>query len=155
MGNNAFCVTMKSADIRHFLIIIPTTHTIQLSAHAYFFDSQWTRVTARTVEIAKDTVTDALRSIEGLLWYVNYDYLNSRRKGDMRVEIVRDNEAAMDEMRSFVGGQSHQYWLWRGIDHTTGEPLAFYFCPGKHENLDKLLGLQAVFAIKIVYTDYN
>jgi transposase-like protein len=33
------------------------------------------KATARTLGIAKDTVTKALRGIEGLLWYVNYDYI--------------------------------------------------------------------------------
>jgi transposase-like protein len=37
-----------------------------------------TRATVRTLgRIAKDTVASALRSIEALLWYVNYDCLNS------------------------------------------------------------------------------
>jgi hypothetical protein len=49
-------------------------------------------VTARTLRIAKDTVTDALRSIEGLLWYVNYDYLNRHQNGGMTVELVLVNE---------------------------------------------------------------
>ncbi|MDR2071063.1 MAG: IS1 family transposase [Treponema sp.] len=112
-----------------------------------------TRATARTLEIAKDTVTDALRSIEGLLWYVNYDYLNNRRKGDITLEIVRANEAGMEEMWSFAGDQSHQYWLWWAIDHTTGEPVAFQFGTGEHENLDELSALLSPFDIKIVYTE--
>ncbi|MDR2394216.1 MAG: hypothetical protein LBD93_08700 [Treponema sp.] len=74
-----------------------------------------TRATARTLRIAKDTVTDALRSIEVLLWYVNYDYLNSHRNDAITVEFVSVNEA---EMGSFVGDQSHQFW--RVLDHNTG-----------------------------------
>jgi transposase-like protein len=70
-----------------------------------------TRATARTLGIAKDTVTDALRSIEAWLWYVNYDYLNSRGEG-IEVELVPVHEVEMDEMWSFVGDKSHQYWLW-------------------------------------------
>jgi transposase-like protein len=42
--------------------------------------------TTGTLRIVKDTVTDALRSIEALLWYANYDYLNSRRNGAITVE---------------------------------------------------------------------
>jgi transposase-like protein len=64
-----------------------------------------TRTTDGTLGTAKDTVTDALRSIEALLWYVNYDYLNNRGEGDIRVDLVTVNEAEMDEMWSFVGGQ--------------------------------------------------
>jgi hypothetical protein len=93
-----------------------------------------TRATARTLGIAKDAVTDALGSIEG----VNYDYLNSRQNRDIRVEIVRVHEAEMEEMWSFAGDKSHQYWLWRAIDHTTGEPLAFHFGTGEYGNLDEL-----------------
>jgi transposase-like protein len=46
-----------------------------------------TRATARTLGIAKDTVTDTLRSIEALLWYVNYDYLNRHQNDDITVEL--------------------------------------------------------------------
>jgi insertion element IS1 protein InsB len=90
-----------------------------------------------------------------LLWYVNYDYLNRRQKGDIRVEFVRVNEVEMEEMWSFVGDKSHQYWLWWAIDHTTGEPLAFHFGTGEYENLDELLALLKPFDIKIIYTDNN
>ena len=114
-----------------------------------------TRATARTLGIAKDTVTDALRSIERLLWYINYDYLDNRRNGDITVEIVPVNEVEMDEMWSFVGDKSHQYWLWWAIDHVTGEPLAFHFGTREYENLDELLALLKPFDIKVVYSDNN
>jgi hypothetical protein len=86
-----------------------------------------TRTTARTLGMAKDAVTSALRSIEALLWYVDYDYLNSHRNGGITVEFVSVNEVGMNEMWSFVGDKPHRYWLWRAIDHNTGEPLAFHF----------------------------
>jgi IS1 family transposase len=114
-----------------------------------------TRATARTLGIAKDTVTDALRSIEGLLWYVNYDYLNRHQNGGITVELVLVNEVEMDEMWSFVGDKSHQYWLWWAIDHSTGEPLAFHFGTREYENLDELLSLLKPFDIKVVYADNN
>jgi IS1 family transposase len=113
-----------------------------------------TRATARALGIAKDTVTDALRSIEMLLWYINYDYLNSHQNG-VTAELVPVNEAEMDEMWSFVGDKSHQYWLWWAIDHNTGEPLAFHFGTREHKNLDELLTLLKPFDIKIVYSDNN
>jgi hypothetical protein len=112
-----------------------------------------TRASARTLGIAKDTVTDALRSIEMLLWYVNYDYLNSHRDGDITVEFVPVNEVEMDEMWGFVGDKSHQYWLWWAIDHNSGEPLAFHFGTREYENLDELLGLLSPFDIKVVYSE--
>jgi IS1 family transposase/transposase-like protein len=114
-----------------------------------------TRATARTLGIAKDTVTDALRSIEGMLWYVNYDYIHRRQNEDITVEVVSVKEAEMDEMWSFVGDKSHQYWLWWAIDHATGEPLAFHFGTREHENLDELLSLLKPFNIKVVYSDNN
>jgi hypothetical protein len=77
------------------------------------------RATARTLGIAKDTVTDTLRSIEALLWYGNYDYLNRHQNDDITVELVSVNEAEMEEMWSFVGNKSEQYWLWWAIDHAT------------------------------------
>jgi insertion element IS1 protein InsB len=68
---------------------------------------------------------------------------------------VSINEAEMDEMWSFVGNKSEQYWLWWAIDHTTGEPLAFHFGTLEHKNLDELLALLKPFDIKVVYTDNN
>jgi transposase-like protein len=47
-----------------------------------------TQATARTLGKPEDTVTGALRSIEALLWYVNYDYLNSHRNGGITVVMV-------------------------------------------------------------------
>jgi insertion element IS1 protein InsB len=87
-----------------------------------------------------------------LVWYVNYDYLNSRRNGNITVEFVSANEA---EMGIFVGDKSHQYWLWCALDHTTGEPLAFHFGTGEYENLDEILVLLQPFDIKMVYSDNN
>jgi hypothetical protein len=89
-----------------------------------------TRATARILGIAKDTVTDTLRSIETLLWYVNEDYRARHKNDGITVEFVSVTEAEMDEMGSFVGDTSHQCWLWWAIDHTTGEPLAFHFGTG-------------------------
>ncbi|MDR2096838.1 MAG: hypothetical protein LBP76_15145, partial [Treponema sp.] len=105
--------------------------------------------------IAKDTVTDALRGIEGLLWYVNYDYLNRHQNGGITVELVLVNEIEMDEMWSFVGDKSHQYWLWWAIDHSTGEPPAFHFGIREYEKVDELLSLLKPFDIKVVYADNN
>jgi len=83
-----------------------------------------TRATARILGIAKDTVTDALRSIEQNLWFVNYNYIS--KHANIEAEIVPVEEAEMDEMWSFVHDKSHQCWLWWAIDHNSGEPLAFY-----------------------------
>ena len=112
-----------------------------------------TRATARILGIAKDTVTDALRSIERNLWFVNYDYIN--RHTDIEVEIVPVDEVEMDEMWSFVGDKSQQCWLWWAIDHNTGEPLAFCFGSREYKNLDALLELLSPFKIDVIYADDN
>jgi IS1 family transposase/transposase-like protein len=112
-----------------------------------------TRATARILGIAKDTVTDALRSIEHNLWFVNYDYISSHV--NINAEIVLVEEAEMDEMWSFVHDKSHQCWLWWAIDHDTGEPLAFCFGTREHKNVDALLKLLSPFEIKVVYADDN
>jgi hypothetical protein len=33
----------------------------------------------------------------------------------------------MDEMWSFYHDKTHQIWLWRAIDHESGEVIAFWF----------------------------
>jgi IS1 family transposase len=58
-------------------------------------------------------------------------------------------------MRSFAGGKSHQYWLWRATDHNTGGLPAFHFGTREHKNLDGLLALLRPFDINIVYSDNN
>jgi IS1 family transposase/transposase-like protein len=112
-----------------------------------------TQATARALGIAKDT--DTLRNIEPLLWYVNYDYLNAHKDSGITGEIVPVSEAEIDEMWSFVGDKSRQYWLWRAVDHNMGEPLAFHFGTGEHKNLDALLELLKPFNINTVYSDDN
>ena len=112
-----------------------------------------TRATACMPDIAKDTVTDALRSLETSLWYVNYDYISNNR--DIEADIVTVDETEMDEMWSFVHDKSQQYWLWWAIDHNTREPPAFCFGTREHKNPDELLKLLEPFNIKIVYADGN
>lgn len=114
-----------------------------------------TRATARTLEIAKGTVTSALKSIEKSLWYVNQDYIMNYKNNNIEVDIVQVDEVEMDEMWSFVNDKSQQCWLWWAIDHKTGEPLAFYFGTREHKNLDELLNLLKPFNINIVYSDDN
>ena len=114
-----------------------------------------TRATARTLGIDKDTVTAALKSMEHKLWYINYDYIEHHKNGDIPVDFVRVDEAEMDEMWSFYHDKKHQIWLWWAIDHNTGEPLAFHFGTREHKNLDALLELLKPFSINIVYSDDN
>jgi hypothetical protein len=82
------------------------------------------RATARTGGIAKESVTDDLRSIEALVWYGNDDYLPRHQNGGSTVEFVSVNEG---EMGRYGGDTSHKEWLWWARDHTSGEPLAVYW----------------------------
>ena len=114
-----------------------------------------TRATARILGINKGTVTSTLKSIEKLIWHVNYDYIDAHKNGAVEVDVVRVDEAEMDEMWSFVHDKSQQIWLWWAIDHNTGEPLAFHFGTREHKNLDELMALLKPFDIKVVYSDDN
>ncbi len=100
-------------------------------------------------------MTEVLRSIESLLWYVNYDYLEAHKNDDITVSLVSASEVEMDEMWSFVHDKSQKYWLWWAIDHNTGEPLVFHFGTREHKNLDALLALLQPFNIETVYSDNN
>jgi len=69
------------------------------------------------------------------------------------VVIQKVDEAAMDEMWSFVGHKGQQRWLWHAIDHQSGIVLAYVL--GEHTDtvflqLKKLL---APFHILRFYTD--
>ncbi|GHT45974.1 hypothetical protein FACS189454_06350 [Planctomycetales bacterium] len=61
----------------------------------------------------------------------------------------------MDEMWSYWHDKKHQIWLWRAVDHDTGEVTAFWFDTREHGNLDKLLELLKPLDIGTVYTDGN
>jgi insertion element IS1 protein InsB len=68
---------------------------------------------------------------------------------------VTVNEAEKDEMWSFAGDKSRQYWLWRATDHNSGEPVAFHSGTREHKNPDELLALPAPFDIKVINCDNN
>jgi insertion element IS1 protein InsB len=81
--------------------------------------------------------------------------LNRFSEQAITAEIVSGTEAETDEMWSFVHDKSRQYWLWRTIDHNTGEPLAFYFGSREHQSLAELKKLLEDFNTAIVYADGN
>ncbi|MDR0377931.1 MAG: IS1 family transposase, partial [Spirochaetaceae bacterium] len=113
-----------------------------------------TRATARTLGIAKDTVTSTLRGMESLLWYINYDYIKARQTSSITVDMVslNENEAEMDGTWNFPGGD---YRLWWAVDHNTGEPAAFHFGVKEQNNLDALLALLKPFGITVVHSGDN
>lgn len=59
----------------------------------------------------------------------------------------------MDEMWSFVGSKSQQWWLWHAIDHQTGQVLAYVCGTPEDETFLKLKVLLALFGITHLYTD--
>jgi hypothetical protein len=46
-----------------------------------------TRAAARALGIVRDTVTEALRGIESLLWYINYNYPNTHKDTAITVDL--------------------------------------------------------------------
>lgn len=152
MESNVTCAIIRIAPGILYILDFTNKAYDPVVRNQIFFcivNGNGTRATARILGIAKDTVTDALRSIEQNLWFVNYDYIN------IEAEIAPVEEAEMDEMWSFVPDKSHQCWLWWAIDHNTGDPLAFCFGTREHKNLDALLRLLSPFRIKVVYADDN
>ena len=114
-----------------------------------------TRAISRLLGISKNTVTAIIREFEPELWYVNHNYLNTKKAEKLDIDLVPVDELEMDEMWSFVQNKSQQCWLWWAIDHNTGEPIAFHFGTRKHHNLDDLLELLKPFDIGTVYADDN
>ena len=56
-------------------------------------------------------------------------------------------------MQSFVEKKSNQRWLWHGIDHYTGEVLAYVLGSRSDEMFLKLKKLLEPFGITKFYTD--
>lgn len=69
------------------------------------------------------------------------------------VMVVRNEEAEMDEMWSFVQSKKQQRWLWSAIDHQTGKMLAYVLAPHEDAALVKLKQLLHPFGLTHFYTD--
>jgi insertion element IS1 protein InsB len=72
---------------------------------------------------------------------------------EVAVEVVRVDEAEVDEMWSFVGKKEYQRWLWYAIDHCSGQVLAYVLGEHKDEVFLKLKRLLEPFGITRFYTD--
>jgi insertion element IS1 protein InsB len=72
---------------------------------------------------------------------------------EVDVEVVRVEEAEVDEMWSFVGKKEHQRWLWHAIDHRSGQVLAYVLGERQDEVFLKLKRLLEPFGITRFYTD--
>ena len=79
--------------------------------------------------------------------------MKARGTDEIEVNIVRVDEAEVDEMWSFVGKKEHQRWLWHAIDHRSGQVLAYVLGEHTDEVFLKLNRLLAPFGITRFYTD--
>ena len=66
---------------------------------------------------------------------------------------VKDPEAELDEMWSFVQSKQQQRWLWQAVDHATGEVLAYVLNSREDRALLELKALLQPFGIQHFYTD--
>ena len=67
--------------------------------------------------------------------------------------VVRNEEAEIDEMWSFVQSKKQQRGLWSAIDHRTGKMLANVLAPHEDAALVKLKQLLHPFGLTHFYTD--
>lgn len=84
---------------------------------------------------------------------VNHGLLKTLAVEEVAVEVVRVDEAEVDEMWSFVGKKEYQRWLWHAIDHCSGQVLAYVLGEHKDEVFLKLKRLLEPFGITRFYTD--
>jgi insertion element IS1 protein InsB len=73
---------------------------------------------------------------------------------EVTVVIRLADEAEVDEMWSYVGRKKDQRWLWHGIDHRTGQVLAYVLGRRQDDVFLKLQTLLEPFGITKYYTDY-
>jgi insertion element IS1 protein InsB len=90
-----------------------------------------------------------------LLQAVNQARLTQLEPSQTIVRLCQweDTEAELDEIWSFVGSKAKQRWLWHGIDHSTGEVLAYVLSSDADEAFLKLKSLLEPFGIMQFYTD--
>lgn len=84
---------------------------------------------------------------------MNQTLLDTLNPDEVGVEIVKVEEAEVDEMWSFVGEKENPRWLWHAIDHQSGAVLAYVFGDRKDKVFLKLKELLEPFGIKRFYTD--
>ncbi|KFI21249.1 IS1 family transposase [Nitrosococcus oceani] len=111
------------------------------------------RDTARVLEISTSTVLKELKKKESALESVNSALLERLPAEQIEVELLRVEEAEVDEMWSFVGKKTNPRWLWHAIDHRSGQVLAYVL--GTHQDTVflKLKRLLEPFGITHFYTD--
>jgi insertion element IS1 protein InsB len=66
---------------------------------------------------------------------------------------VKEKEAELDEMWSFVQSKQQQRWLWQAVDHVTGEVLAYVLNTREDKAFLDLLALLQPNGCQHFYTD--
>jgi insertion element IS1 protein InsB len=90
---------------------------------------------------------------EHQLQHINYTIIQHIDPGESVVEIQQVDEAEVDEMWSFVGGKSQQWWLWHAIDHRTGVVLAYVLRTHQDDVFLQLKALLAPLGVRHFDTD--
>jgi insertion element IS1 protein InsB len=90
------------------------------------------RDTARVLNVSPTTVINELKKKESSLKHRHERLLTSLRGEDVTVQLLRVEEAKLDEMWRFVGKKAHPRWLWHAVDHPSGQVLAYVF--GTHQD---------------------
>ena len=85
---------------------------------------------------------------------MNQPLLNALHPDEVDVVIQRVEDAAVDEMWSYVGKKREPRWLWHAIDHRSGRVLAYVLGRRKDEVFLKLKALLEPFGITRYYTNY-
>lgn len=108
---------------------------------------------SRVLAINPNTVISKLKKVDTPK-KLNTSLLSQLKDTEkIEVEIVKVDEAEIDEMWSFVGSKENQRWLWWAIDHNTGDVLAFTFGDRKDKVFKELQELLKPFGIGHFYTD--
>ena len=85
---------------------------------------------------------------------MNQPLLNALHPDEVDVVIQRVEDAAVDEMWSYVGKKREPRWLWHAIDHRSGRVLAYVLGRRKDAGFLQRKGLLEPFGITKYYTDY-
>ena len=85
---------------------------------------------------------------------MNQPLLNALHPDEVDVVIQRVEDAAVDEMWSYVGKKREPRWLWHAIDHRSGRVLAYVLGRRKDAGFLTRKALLEPFGITRYYTDY-
>jgi IS1 family transposase len=99
------------------------------------------------------TVIEVLKTKAPAVKQVNEKLLHTLDPAQVDIILRQVEKAEMDERWSFVGSKSQRRWLWHGIDHHTGQNVAYVFGARADAAFLELQALLAPFGITHFYTD--